>query len=209
MPEILERAFHDNFGSTVERFDKTLLHYLFTRLAKLKSKVAIGYAIELLQQRPEETEFALRYLQEVGVSEADDDRVLDYISSSEAIYDYQIFQIVTWFLTKSSIPLRLLQLCRAWSADKNRDLWLRTAARSVLGRAGDQSDLEAIEGSYDTIAGELEKADVVDALTRMEMSRRNSFFGRVSSDGELVSRAIRCVRAGALRGNRELASQRN
>ena len=88
-------------------------------------------------------------------------------------------------------------LCRAWSADKNRDLWLRTAARSVLGQEGDQSDLEAIEGSYDTIFGDLERADLVDALARMETSRRNAFLGRVSSDGELVSRAVRRVRIGA------------
>ena len=197
IPAVIERAFLDNFGSTVERFDKTLLHYLFTRLAKLKSKVAISYAIELLQQRPEETDAALRYLLETGVSGTEEDRILDYISSSEAIYDYQTFQIITWFVTRSSIPPRLLQLCRTWSANKNADLWLRTAARSVLGRAGDQSDLEVIEGNYDTIAGDLERADVVDALARMETSRRNSFFGRVSSDGELVGRAVRCVKAAA------------
>lgn len=196
-PEVLERAFQDNFGSTVECFNKTLLHYLLTRLAKARSKVAVKYAIELLQQRPEETDAALRYLLEVGVTKADEGCILDYISSAEAIYDYQTFQIITWFATKSSISPRLLQLCRTWSADRNRDLWLRTAARSVLGREGDQSDLEAIEANYDTILGELERADVVDSLARMETSRRNSFFGRVSSDGELVSRAVRRVRAGA------------
>jgi len=275
-PEVLEQAFQDNFGSSVERFNKTLLHYLLTRLAKAKSHVAATYAIELIQQKPEETEWApgqshleirsqqnhrscgtikersrirgeiyrcrraeitrlvhpgdasgdlaikikcvlvekrscisalfsnaialewaLRYLLEVGTSEAEDDRILDYISSAEAIYDYQTFQIIAWFVAKSSITARLLQLCRAWAVDKNKDLWLRTAARSVLGLKGDQSDLEAIEGSYETIAGDLERADVVDALARMETSRRNSFFGRVSSDGELVSRAVRRVRAGA------------
>lgn len=195
-PEVLERAFQDNFG-TSENFDKTLLHFLLTRLAKAILKVAVTYTIELIQQRPEETEAALRYLLEVGASDAEEGRILDYISSAEAIYDYQTFQIITWFVKKGSFPRRLLQLCRAWSADKNRDSWLRTAARSVLGQEGDQSDLEAIEGSYDTILGDLERADVVYALARMETSRRNSFFGRVSSDGELVSRAVRCVRASA------------
>jgi hypothetical protein len=196
-PEVLEQAFQDNFGSSLEHFNKTLLHFLLTRLAKAKSHVATTYTIELIQQKPEETEWALRYLKEVGTNEAEDDRIIDYISSAEAIYDYQTFQIITWFVAKDSIPARLLQLCRAWTADKNKDLWLRTAARSVLGIKGDQSDLEAIEGSYDTIAGDLERADVVDALARMETGRRNSFFGRVLSDGELVGRAVRRVRAGA------------
>jgi hypothetical protein len=195
-PEVLEQAFQDNFGSTVERFNKTLLHFLLTRLAKAKSKIAVSYAIELIQQRPEETETALRYLLEVGVGEVEDDRILDYISSAEAIYDYQTFQIVSWFATRRSISPRLLHLCRAWSADKNRDPWLRMATRSVLGQEGDQSDLEAIEGSYDTILGDLERADVVEALARMETGRRNSFFGRVSSDGDLVGRAVRRVRVG-------------
>ena len=106
-PEVLEQAFQDNFGST-ERFNKTLLHYLLTRLAKAASKVAVAYAIELIQQRPEETEAALRYLLEVGVSEAEEGRILDYISSAEAIYDYQTFQIIAWFARKKSFPSRLL-----------------------------------------------------------------------------------------------------
>lgn len=192
--EVLERAFSDNFGSGSENFNKTLLHYLLTRLGKAKSTVAVEYAVELIQQRPEETEASLRYLGEVGPDPPIHSKIIEYIASPEAIYDYQIFQILAWFNERTPIPADLIPLCRKWSADKNRDLWLRMSARAILGREGDQSDLEAIESSYDFRLGDLECADIVDALTRMEVGRRNSFFGRISSDGDLVSRSIRRVR---------------
>lgn len=70
------------------------------------------------------------------------------------------------------------------------------AARSVLAEAGDQSDLESIENSYEAVIGELERADIINALVRMETGRRNSFYGRVRADSDLVSRAIQVVRAG-------------
>ena len=196
-PEVLERAFSEHFKGNSEKFNKTLLHFLLTRLAKAKSTVAVKYAVELLQQRPEETEWVLPYLGEVGIDEQDEQEMLDYLSSPEAIYDYQTFQIVAWFSERTFIPDQLVQLCRGWSADRNKELWLRVAARGVLARVGDQSDLEAIESSYDVRLGDLECADIVHALSRVEASSRNSFFGRVSSDGDLTDRAIRKVRTAA------------
>jgi hypothetical protein len=198
-PAVLEQAFQDNFEHASEGFNKTLLHYLLTRLGKVRSRAAVAYSIELLQQRPDETSAALRYLSEIGVSVADEQIIIGYIASQEAIYDYQLFQIVAWFSSRGSYPTELIQQCRLWTFDKNRDLWLRTAARSVLAEAGDQSDLESIESSYESYTSELERADIINALTRMETGRRNSFFGRVTSDNELVTRAIRFVRASSRR----------
>jgi len=159
--------------------------------------VAVAHAVELLQQRPEETEYALRYLREVGASAEEEQKVIAYIVSAEAIYDYQLFQITSWFSNRKSFPPELVRLCRNWSLDKNRDLWLRTAARSVLAEAGDQSDLESMESSYESFAGDLDRADIINALTRMETGRRNSFYGRVNSDNDLVARAIRLVKTSA------------
>ena len=192
--EVLEHAFQDFFGTGSDDFNKTLLHYLLTRLAKANSRIAVAYAVDLLAQRPEETEPALRYLEEVGITEQDEQQILKYTSSPDAIYDYQLHQILEWFSRIKSYPEQLVRLCRQWTFDKNRDLWLRTAARAVLGEVGDQSDLEAIESSYETFSGELEKADIVGSLARMEKGRRNSLFGRITSDGELVKRSIAYVK---------------
>jgi hypothetical protein len=193
-PEVLERAFSESFGTGGERFNKTLLHYLLNRLGKTNSSVAVSYAVDLLQERPEETEHTLRYLGQIGVDEQSKDAILEYMASPEAIYDYQLFQVVAWFMESGDVPLRLVALCRTWNADKNRKLWLRAASRAVLGKYGDQSDLEVIESSYDNRLGETECADIVDSLARMEAGRRNSFFGRIGSDGDLVNRAIKHVR---------------
>jgi len=70
--EVIERAFHEYFSEGSERdFDKTLFHYLLTRLARAKSRIAVVYCLELLSKRPEETGSILRYLRDFRL---DDER---------------------------------------------------------------------------------------------------------------------------------------
>ena len=45
-----------------------------------------------------------------------------------------------------------------------------------------------------TAATEVEKADYVAALRRMEPGRRNSFYSRVQNDGELIRRAVKLAK---------------
>jgi hypothetical protein len=189
-PEVLERAFRDHFVDAADKFNKTLLHYLLTRLGKVKSSVAIPYAVGLLSHRPDETDHALRYLNDVDIAEAECDPIVDYRASDEAIYDYQLYQCISWFRQRHVYPVNLVRLCRRWAFDHNRDPWLRMTALASLGEVGDQADLEAIEGHYERVTNEMERAAIISALARMETGRRNAFYGRAYSDGDMVARAV-------------------
>jgi hypothetical protein len=194
-PEVLERAFRDNFSVPADQeFDKTLLHYLLTRLGRMKSKIAAPFCLSLLRHRPDETEASLRYFSDVGLSESGAKSLLDYAGSADAIYDYQLYQIVRWFWEQNSFPEKLLILCRRWAFDHNRDPWLRSYCIAILGKVGDDSDLEMIESEYATVLTEAEKAECVMALARVERGRRNGFYGRIKSDGDLVAAAIQYVK---------------
>jgi hypothetical protein len=194
-PEVLEQAFHDNFLVATAKFDKTLLHYLLVRLGKVKSLKAAPYVTALIAERPEETAQALRYLSDVEILPAHPEAIVEYMASEEAIYDYQLYQCISWFIERRASPPKLVSLCRRWGFDHNRAQWLRMSALAILGEAGDQSDLEMIEGRYEHATAEMERAAIVAALGRMETSRRNSFYGRVQSDGDMVARAIQWVRS--------------
>src|SRR5262249_29646012 len=111
-PEILERAFTENFLDSSSQFDKTLFHYLLTRLGKAKSKVASGYCLRLLHTRPEEVRHCLRYFKEIDASAALRNRILNYAGSPDAIYDYQLFEIVRWFYEQGKAPKKLIALAR-------------------------------------------------------------------------------------------------
>jgi hypothetical protein len=192
--EVLERAFSDHFLAVGQKFDKTLLHYLLTRLGKAKSRVAVRYCLSLLSERPEETSAALRYFSDVDLSPRNSQSVLRYMASEEAIYDYQLYEIVRWFWEEQNLPSDLLSLCRKWAFDRNRQPWLRSYCVAVLGKAGDESDRDLVETQYSSATTDVEKAECVAALATAETGRRNAFYGRVRKDGDLVARAISLVK---------------
>lgn len=193
--EVLERAFRDNFVSRVP-FDKTLFHFLLTRLGKIDSRIAVNYCLEILASRPEETSVALRYLSKFDLTDIEFNLIMEYALSKEAIYDYQLFEIVSFFTVRRRVPTKLLRLCRNLVFDRNRESWLRMAGMIVVGAAADPADLERIENDYSSARTDLERAEVVVALEKLEIGRRNAFYNRIRSDGELVRRAVASVRSG-------------
>jgi hypothetical protein len=56
------------------------------------------------------------------------------------------------------------------------------------------ADLERLEASYGAVHDDLEKAQVLVSLKRMETGRRNSFYGRAIGDGPSCERAIRLIK---------------
>lgn len=197
---VLEQAFADYFALSSEGpFDKTLFHYLLTRLGTTRSRIAVEYCLDLLSNRPEETKPVLRYLATCNLNDKEIGVILNYMESAEAIYDYQLYQLVEWFLGRTP-PEKLVLLCRRWAFDRNREPWLRTASLRAVGSTGNQADLEKIESSYSDAKTELERAEIVVALERLETGRRNSFYNRVRADGEFVHRAIDIMQSRGKKG---------
>jgi hypothetical protein len=193
---VLERAFFDHFapgGSA--HFDATLFHYLLVRLGKVNSRVAIPYALDFLETRPEETGNILEYLAAVGLEPQEQSRVLAFVGSDEAIYDYQIYQVVRWFYEERVSNDRLQQLCRSWVGDQNRDQALRSYAFAYLREFGTAADWAQIEESYGEAVTDIERADRVAAVERLERGRRNGFYARVERHGRLVTRAVAVSKA--------------
>jgi hypothetical protein len=194
-PPVLEEAFREHFDTATDlAFDATLFHFLLNRLGPAKSQVGVDYCLHVLQERPEESEYVLRYFSEVGIGEAARDTVLRYASSSEAVYDYQLYQIGKRFYDTGDTTDGLLDLCRRWAFDRNRAPWLRSYALFLLGRFGTPADLERLEASYSDASTDIERAELIAAIARMPAVRRNSFYSSVHADGPLVERAIRITR---------------
>lgn len=194
-PDVLERAFTEHFGvGSVEKFDGSLFHYLLVRLGKAKSRVAVSYCLQIFQARPSETAYVLNYFSEIHLQAEDISDLVAYMKSNEAIYDFQMYEILRWFYREDQKDEKVVELARVWSRDRNRDPWLRSYSIAYLGRFGDQTDLDELESGYADAVTEIERADRVAALRRAEKSRRNAFFARVSSDGLLVERSVRSAK---------------
>lgn len=192
-PEILERAFSDNFLSGSE-FDKTLFHYLLSRLGRVQSPLAVDYCLRQIALRPEETKYILRYLGFLPRNPTTHESLLDYMESPDAVYDHQLFELVRWFYGGYPYPDRLLGLCRRWAADMNRTACLRAYCRAILGDAAGSDDLDLLEGWCAQTTNSYEKVELIVSLSKMETGRRNAMMGRYKGDGFLVQKAIEYVK---------------
>ncbi len=193
--EVLERAFAEYFRQGTHDFDKTLFHYLLTRLAATESRIAVGYCLNTLQRRPEETGDILRYFRKAGLTEPEHGRMADFLRSNDSLYNYQNYLILKFYLETDLYHEGIVAVSRQYTRDVNLPPWLRAYATAIVGSRGDPADMEAFEARYPYCRDNLERATLICASRNMEARRRNEFHGRARRDGDLEQRACRWVRA--------------
>lgn len=103
---LLDRAFESHFvDPAADGFNKSLFHFLLTRLGVVNSRHAVEYCLNLLPKKPEETPQILHYLGKVGLEDADHRRILQFLASPECIYEYQVFLILRHYYGLGVSPL--------------------------------------------------------------------------------------------------------
>lgn len=203
---IIKEAFKVHFVDCEDsKFDKTLFHYLINRLVQDKQSFALHYVLSLLVSHPEETKYILKYsksLDDFDIEVFNEDKVfldnvIKFLCSDDAIYDFQNFEILRWLSSNLSHPIdsRLLKLVREFSFDRNKPYYLRSISKSILGRFGNSADLEKLEESYSETTDEIERAELLCCLTRLEKTRRNSLLGRLTLDGQVVGLATQLIKS--------------
>ena len=210
--EVLEQAFQEHCIDTGEEdFNKTLFHFLINRLGKSKNDIAVDYCLKLLKTRPEETPWILKYLrsilkhlQSIDAQSIDainqiENSVVEFLRSVHAVYPYQNYLILEWFSEYTQKPSEdLLEIARRMAFDKSQPKYLKVVSRKLVGEFGTSADLERLEWLYSELDDEIEKSNIICCLKNMELSRRNSFLGRVQHDGKLVQIASKLVRNGTI-----------
>jgi hypothetical protein len=193
--EVLERAFEQYFLQQEPGFDKSLFHFLLTRLGAIHSRIAIEFCMRALSLRPEETEHVLKYFEKIGLQPEEHDVIAEFLSSNSAIYHYQNYQILKFYFENDFLPQRVLGTARAYFRDLTKPYWLRAYASAIIGQIRDAADMEFLEANYPQCRDDIERATCICSATGLEARRRNEFLGRVRRDGDLEERACRYVRA--------------
>jgi len=202
--EVIRETFKTHFihGSD-EKFDKTLFHFLINRLIKENDSFALDYCLANYETHPEETSYFLKYsksfdgwdIEVMDLPKKMQDFLIGFLSSKEAVYDYQNFQILTWLLENVvQIQEDLLKLCRQYAFDNNRPYYIRSVARCILGKFGNSADIDKMEDQLNIIVSDFERAEMICCLTRMEKGKRNSMLGRIAKDGQITEMAVSFVK---------------
>ena len=193
--EVLERAFDQYFLQPESEFDKSLFHFLLTRLGAVQSRLAVGFCMGALPLRPEETEYVLKYFEKIGLQPEEHDALADFLGSESALYHYQNYLVLKFYFESAFLPLRVLTICRAYVRDLTKPHWLRAYAAAIIGQVRDAADMEFLEANYAQCRDDVERATCICSATGLETRRRNEFLGRARRDGDLEDRARRFVRA--------------
>jgi Reverse transcriptase (RNA-dependent DNA polymerase) len=178
-------------------FSPTLFHFLLNRLAAGKNRFAVEYCLTLLTIHPEETDAILDYVGEVCEFSEIDEQIAAFLESPDAaLYPYQIYLVLDW-LSDLNIQFsdRLFGIIRRLAFEPGCAPYVRSVCIKLLGDFGKNSDLLGLETFYSNARNAPEQADIICALRRMEVIRRNSFLGRIQNDNEWTRRAVAYVKS--------------
>jgi hypothetical protein len=196
--EMLQHAYRLYFIDAAD-FEKTLFHYILSRLGAAKDSFALDHVLTLLEVHPEETEAILKYVAAAAPPTQVEARIISYLTSPEAVYAYQHYQVFRWraqFLAPPTEPF-MAHVRRVFSAPQSPS-YLRSASRLLLALHGSDADLEDLAAAYGAVSDETDRAEALIALFRMEKGRRNAALGQARSDGMLPGAAIALVKDGKL-----------
>jgi hypothetical protein len=195
--EILRQSLHAYFLLLDRPFNKSLFHYLLRRLAAARDSTYAAEIIRLLRNIPQEFDWIAAYCTSV---EKDEDLERAFIEMWDAQLfpsPYSVYQFLRWRVRQErGLSGALRTLIRRFALGSGHPWYVRAVARATLGKFGDPADLQGLEAAYANAASEVEKAELLCALQRMETGRRNALFGRAAGDGDLASKAVRLARGG-------------
>jgi hypothetical protein len=194
-PEVVERAWGSFVAGEFGDFDKTVLHYLLRRLADIRSPEAVGWCLQCLVDRPEETPHVLRYLGDVQAKLSNHalSRLAALLSGDEIIYDYQLYLLLRLFYERRLPEPIVLEYARRRVGVTASPL-LRPHAVAYLGDHGDETDLVRLSRVLQEDVSSLGRATLLLGLRRDPGPIKNLWYGRCVGESAMVDRAIRLAR---------------
>jgi hypothetical protein len=192
--QIVRQTFQVHFEdqNAEQSFDKSLFHFLLNRLGKANDPVAVNYCLGILGNHPEETKPILKYLERLEQLAVVDETLAKFMESEEAVYGYQNYLILEARILEAKRPTaEFLSVTRNLAFDSSQTLYLRSAARAILGQFGTKADLERMQQIYSEAHSILEQCEIICCLHRLEANRRNSFFARIKDDSTAHERAVK------------------
>src|SRR5208337_153919 len=130
--EVLETAFVQFFLDQARGFDKSLFHFLLTRLGTIRSRIAIEYCLIALRLHPEETEAITKYFEKIGLEDNEHERIVDFLNSESAFYHYQNYLLLKVYFDIDSPHPGIIAICRRYVRDMAKPHWLRAYAAALI-----------------------------------------------------------------------------
>ncbi len=201
--EIEEKTIREiwaDFVSGKIEFDKTVFHFLLSRLRDAKLAIAIPESITIMRDRPEETGAVLDYVANF-LEEVDDDTraaIAAIAVGADTIYEYQRYVILRWFFRQKIKQSDLLAYCRAHATASSPFQVVRSYVLGYLGEHAERpADYELLMRAYGELESDMDRATIICAMRRASTAVRNGFYARCKGESPWVDRALAFARRNA------------
>ena len=194
--KVLEETFRSYFlENSLTSFDKSLFHYLLNRLAYAKSDFALDYCLGIFDKHPEETDAILKYITKLEQQADCLNYIVEFLNSSLATYTYQNYLFLKWINESfDKLDDTVLKEIRKFAKSHIEEKYLQSELNRLFGKFGNIADIENIFSNYSNCESELDRAETIMNIRRMESSKRNQFFSTVKDEGELIEIAIKYIK---------------
>ena len=192
-PAVVEAAWQEFETDRFGPFNKSVFHYLVSRLSELESRAAVPFVLQQLEERPEETAYCLHYLgkQITRVEPKEVDQVAAVLTDSGNVYDYQRYLVLRWFLENQVENDRVRRFCRRLLSEPTAPSLLLAHAAVYLGKFSEGlHDYERLEAALYVDAASVTRGAYVYALRSAPRELRNRVVGRVAGESQYLDWAI-------------------
>ena len=170
-----------------------MFHYLISRLAELKSRVAVPFVLRQLSERPEESVYCLDYLgaQLEALTPEELDQVAAALTDGGNVYEYQRYLVLRWFAEERVEHASVLIFCRRLLSNPTAPPLLLAHAAAYLGEfAEGLHDYERLESALYGDADPARRAAYLCALRSAPRQLRKRAFGRVAGESTYMDWTI-------------------
>lgn len=166
--KILQKTFKDNFNS--KKFvDKSLYHYLVSRLGRQKSKVCKKQVLRIIQIKPEETKYSLIYLTKLyegsPLPSSLVEFLINHMESDNCFYEYQKYEILKFLYENKAKNKHLKEFSEKIAKDKNYSSWVRSYAIAIWMQ--NNAPKQELLDMYSNESDDIIKSDILQAYTQL------------------------------------------
>jgi hypothetical protein len=194
--EIEEKTIRETWADFVSgkiEFDKTVFHFLLSRLRDAKLAIAVPAALTIMRDRPEETGAVLDYVANF-LDDIDDNTraaIAAIAVGADTIFEYQRYAILRWFFRQRIKQSDLLAFCRAHATSSSPFQVMRAYILGYLGEHAERpADYELLMRAYAELESDMDRATIICAMRRASPATRNGFYARCKGESPWVDRAL-------------------
>lgn len=177
--KILQKTFKDNFSSR-KFVDKSLYHYLVSRLGKQKSTTCKRQVLHFIKTKPEETKYSLIYLTRLYYESKLPTKLvkflIDHMESDKCFYEYQQYEILKFLYEHDVKNKHLKVFSEKIAKDKNYSSWVRSYAIAIW--AQNDAPKQELLDMYSSESDEIIKADILQACAQLSQKEYSTVLKR-------------------------------